>query len=557
MPRHTTLPIATLDFETDPFSYGGPSTPFAWGFYDGVNYTYHWGADWKEALKRHLESIEPHMIFAHNGGKFDWMFITDWFEGAAKIIHYRVAEVYALGHTLRDSFCNMPVPLRDIVSRDHKKKDIDIDKLKRNVRHKHKTEILAYMREDCVLLFDAISQWTNMFGQRTLTMAKAALNALNDSFTEEEKEGHRTIWQRMTDARDAEIRPFYYGGRVQCMQPPSVLEDSWQVHDVKSMYPAVMRNMEHPISAEWKFSKNIDDRTDFAVIQGVSDGILPWIDDKHKLRFDAHSGTFNATGHEIRMGLELGRLQIDKVIEAYTFTKRVKFDKFIDRFFKLRQDADSIGDEMLTLFYKLVMNSAYGKFGMNPRKYMDYYYYDGDDFVEDLLDPDGWRKFAENQLGQFTVYARPSANREQNFINVAAAASITGGARAMLAKGLHYASRPIYCDTDAIFCRSMPKEMVFQGHKSLCPLGSWLLEKEANIAAIAGKKLYALFSPTIAEANVVKKASKGIGAKLQGEIIAKIASGEIDIYNAVIDSPHFNLAGKPTWGMKRDIRATA
>jgi hypothetical protein len=52
---------------------------------------------------------------------------------------------------------------------------------------------------------------------------------------------------------------------------------------------------------------------------------------------------------------------------------------------------------------------------------------------------------------------------------------------------LSYPDRPIYCDTDSIICEA------FGGNLHDTELGGWKIEAEGDYAAIAGKKLYAVF----------------------------------------------------------------
>ena len=67
--------IAVIDFETDPFLYDRVPEPFSAGFYDGETYIDFWGDDCADQLICYLESRKDNLIiYAHNGGKFDFYY---------------------------------------------------------------------------------------------------------------------------------------------------------------------------------------------------------------------------------------------------------------------------------------------------------------------------------------------------------------------------------------------------------------------------------------------------------------------------------------------------
>jgi hypothetical protein len=73
------MKLAVIDAETDPFRYGRKPEAFAWGFYDGETYVDFWGADSTLKLMNYIAALrEPHVIYAHNGGKFDFFYLLPW-----------------------------------------------------------------------------------------------------------------------------------------------------------------------------------------------------------------------------------------------------------------------------------------------------------------------------------------------------------------------------------------------------------------------------------------------------------------------------------------------
>src|SRR5674476_811009 len=144
---------ATADAETDPFLYGRIPKPFAWGFFDGLKFSHFWGDDCTKNFMHFLEhSKQKFIILVHNGGRFDAMFLIKHIDtGNIKIINGRIAEFKIFGHIFRDSLLILPMPLKG-----YKKTEIDYDKFEIENREENRTEIIEYLSDDCVFLFDLV-----------------------------------------------------------------------------------------------------------------------------------------------------------------------------------------------------------------------------------------------------------------------------------------------------------------------------------------------------------------------------------------------------------------
>jgi DNA polymerase elongation subunit (family B) len=229
--------------------------------------------------------------------------------------------------------------------------------------------------------------------------------------------------------------------------------------------------------------------------------------------------------------------------------------------------AADAGDEIRKLFYKLVMNSSYGKFAQDPRKYENWLFdpekiptpfycakcHDRikngesaahcDACATGEFSPYGW--YLHTARNERNIYASPQRIRAGNFFNVATAASITSAARASLLYGIQAATRPLYCDTDSVICESMGTSHGVRLHAS--DLGAWKPEAVGDTVAIAGKKLYAVYF----NGECVKKASKGV--RLTADQIRRVCDGEtIEYANPV---PRFGLNGEAKF-VTRKIRRT-
>lgn len=556
--------IAVADCEADPSIPDRRPHPFLWGFEAvDIPFTYQWADTFKKhgrkTVMRSREEIghsaceqfveylyalpDKYCIYMHNGGKYDFMFLLPYLSDGAMIINGRIVKAQIGPHQIRDSFAAMPVPLAS-----YKKDDIDYNKLEIDVRDSHRQEILSYLKTDCSALLEMIVKWREEFGD-ILTMATGAMRALKkfhtfDSFTSKED--------------DDEFRQFYFGGRNQCFEVGEVKADVLRVYDINSSYPNVMRNYQHPVSTVYEHSRDLTETTDFAIVTGWNRGGLCAKDDKGFLSFTIPYGTFYTTGHELRAALETGTFTIDQIERSYTSVEHTTFDAFVDHYYCKRMECASLakllrekGDiagaleqDLYVLFWKLVLNSAYGKFALNPEDFMEWHITEGGIEGYMTMNPEEWDPVIETQ--GYIFWGKPAPRKQ--YYNVATGASITGAARAYLLKGLSQAQRAIYCDTDSIICESLDVDADSKR------LGAWKLEAEGDTLYVAGKKLYALYHkgvPFVDEKGKEKKASKGV--KLTCDEIRRVALGDTVEYANPF--PAFKLDGGETF-VKRVIRRT-
>jgi len=545
VPRKKQLKIAVIDAETDPFKYGRIPKPFAWGFFDGEKYVEFWGKLCTELLLDFLDTEDTeYLIFAHNGGKFDFFFLIDRLENPVKIINGRIVKAKLGKHTLQDSYAIMPYPLAGITGG---KLEIDYSCMESNVREAHKEEILKYLRVDCEELYKAVSAFVSKFGVQ-LTIGGTAFKEL--------KKLHPV--RNTSREFDEKYRHFYFGGRCQAFKT-GVLNGPYKVFDVNSMYPDVMRRFSHPLTDRFitvtgnghidkagrliKFGR---DRPYFIRFSGINRGALPLRiesgPNKGGLDFTSKSGIYHATSHEIIVALKHKMIEIKEVFEIHIPCEVGSFGEYVDMCMNGKLSAEERGDMIDRLFYKLLANSAYGKFAQNPDNFFDWAICKSDEEVINLLEENPEYDLHE-KTGEFTIWKKPSAS--DRFNNVATAASITGASRACLLDALGHATDPVYSDTDSIICRDLSGVDIDRVR-----IGAWKHEADLDRIYIAGKKLYAGYD---SEGECVKLASKG--ARLSGDDIQKICmGGEVEWAN---DPPSFQF-GTPIEQAKftkRTIRA--
>lgn len=453
-------------------------------------------------------------------------------------INTRLARAQLMHHEVRDSFSILPVPLKAL-----QKDKIDYSIFEYGEREKpnNKKHIRKYLQSDCVYLYDHVARFIETFGQ-TLTMGSASWRVLTSL--------HEVPKMDVED--DAEIRPFYFGGRVECFESGTI-KDDWKLYDINSSYPDVMKRCEHPASINCDYPRHLPDHgVYFAEIVADSDGALP-IKIKGSLRFPhVQNETFFACSHEIQQAQDLGLLRIKKVKNIFHFHKTQNFAAFVDRCMSEKIAAEMAGDKSMRLFWKLICNAAYGKAGSNPDNYKDFKLFESRDAM--LHENENIKTLEQKWQDAGVFGSRVLADRpvtHRNFLNVAMAASITSAARAHLMLAIHKSTRPVYCDTDSLICTSL--DMPHHATK----IGAWKLEATADELSIAGKKLYAAFK----NGSCVKGAAKGVGLKvhkddhgISPQLLRQIADG-VPSDEIGIEAPSLTL-GKQAKFQKRTLART-
>ena len=495
---------------------------FSCGIFTGDSFHYEWGNGCMERMREFIAQLTPGIIYVHNGGRFDFYYMLDWFDGKMVIINSRIIKGYGINHEWRDSAAIYPMPLKSF-----KKDDIDYRLLEANQREKHKEKIVEYMKMDCVYLHELVTRFLDEFGDN-LTIGSTSMKQLKKL----------NKFDELSATDDSRIRNrYYYGGRVQCFEKGIITpnEGSLYVFDINQSYPTSMRNYLHPIGNPYcnSCSGRVEESTFFVTVHGYSHGCFPCRDSDGGLCFPIGEGIFHTTIHEYCAAIETGQFDTYKIIETVNFEKSGSFGEFVDEYHGLRNKAQLDGDSLLSNFYKLVTNSAYGKFAQCPDNYMEYVIkpvgVPVPGYVEDYV------------MGGIVLWSKPSEDVTR--YNVATGASITGASRSMLIRALATAKRPVYCDTDSIICEGLGKEQDFDEYR----LGAWKTEKMGDKFALAGRKLYALFDGD----ECVKMACKGV--RLTPQEIVTVASGGKVTWKK--DAPTFSLS-RGTKFIHRDVEMT-
>lgn len=528
---------AVADCETDAFD-GQAVVAFVWAIVasDGERQIFWNTGKFIEWLKNFGGTV-----YAQNGGRFDWLqpeIVPHFEQGRIRLINGRLAEAKIGSAKIRDSFLCLPCALDCFGEKDVFDYRLLLRGKAKN-RKTNKAKIEKYVMQDCVALFNAMSRFIDRYGF-ALTQAGAALK------TWEAMGGEK---RRYGEAHDAAFRPYYVGGRCEVFEYANGTAGEFQLFDINSSYPAAMRG-EHCAGTDYIKTTNYKKAhpSSFWIVRTISRGALPF-NDGRKIYYpnDNTAREYFCTGHEIQAALEFGKLDIT---EARGLVPRrfETFAPYVNKYYAERAEAKNNGDQIGDQISKIFMNSLYGKFGANPETYKDY------QIVAAGARVPGWEY--SQTLDEQDVLERPTACAQ--YFDVAAAASITGQARAALMRGIFSSRRVMYCDTDSILCEEF-------GGKIGAELGQWKLEANIKTAWIAGKKCYALETtdtePKDDKDRKVKKgdaiyktAHKGV-SKLDATVddIKRAAAGEV--VEIAKSAPNCKLDGRQVF-FNRKIQKT-
>jgi hypothetical protein len=521
--------FAVIDAETTPFKKGRLEiVPFIWGFYDGQQYLEFTNTTKLIDFLRQKKII----IYAHNGGKFDYHFLKDYFNEFENImiIDGRISKFKIGKCEFRDSFQILPIPLRN-----YKKDDMDYNIMEENERIKpeNMAKIKAYLKNDCIYLYELIEQFKYNYGNK-LTIASSALLKWQEIMN--------TIPPKTTKDFYDKIKPYYYGGHVEVFKN-GIIKKPFKIIDINSAYPYAMIH-NHPYGDKYEII--ITDKIksqDFISLTCYSKGAFP-IKDKNGTKYPIGKFEFHITGWEYLSALKCNLIFDVYIHKVIRFKEEITFKEYVNHFYTMKKEAKEKGDKANEIFAKLFLNSLYGKFGANPEKYKEYMLVPKN-FIEQATEIDGY-VYGGDFTSTLALMEKPLSEEHHIYYNIAVAASITGFVRAFLMESIYKCKHVLYCDTDSIVAQDI------SDLKLSNELGDWKLEATCTEGAIAGKKLYAFkMNKPDKNGKWYKIASKGV--KLTHKEIYKIAKGATVEFTS--DAPCFSIK-KESHFITRKIKKT-
>ena len=300
-----------------------------------------------------------------------------------------------------------------------------------------------------------------------------------------------------TRNEDTFIRRGYYGGHVDVYIPYGT---DLYYYDVNSLYPFIMKSFPMP-GGKPVWHGNLKDM-DLSYMTGFIEAyvvcpntlkrpFLPYKDSNDRLLFPTGEFVGVYYSEELKFARNLGYIILP--LRGYLFDKKPSpFSGFVSTLYNLRKEAKKAGDESMVYVYKTLMNSLYGRFGINPKSTVtevcDSDRYDELTMRDNFINGDKLsEKYYVVSYYTNTLECSDSEWNAPKHSAVQLAAAITACARIHMYK---YISRPdcYYTDTDSVVLGSpLPEEEI-----SSTELGKLKLEYELNTGIFLGGKSYAL-----------------------------------------------------------------
>lgn len=534
--------------------------PFIWGLYGEKGY------EEFDSTDKFVSAIinKRIILYAHNGGKFDFIFLLDYVgETKVQIINGRIVSMMLGSCELRDSFSIIPVPLKDFGF----KKDIDHWKLEKKLRHKYMNEIKAYLYQDCKGLYDGVIQYRLVAGKQK-TIASNAMAFAKTLGIDPGKTNHRF---------DTKMRRFFFGGRCECFKFGT--HRNIKLLDIRSAYPYAMLQ-DHATGSDFQIQPDLsglsqtDIQRSFIVLECFSRGAFP-LRMPSGLSFPHEFNEYYVTGWEYLTAQKFGLIDQINIKHVYCTGKTINFAPYVNHWFHYKASHNKKTDPVNYTIGKIMMNSLYGKLAQNPSRYYDYKIVKAGQPIDE---DNGWELHTE--YGNHEIHRRESLwkwkfelgvewQAKGIYNNVATGASITGFTRSHLLHAMQSIGQDhiIYCDTDGLVTDTNSDLSKLSFSEAI---GNWDNEGTAAIGHFAGKKLYAI---KLADGKY-KLANKG--SKLNQVTVTKIIEGEEITYFETDDAAAFDKLTKlingetvrwdnpaPTFSIDgraqfihRDIRAT-
>lgn len=378
------------------------------------------------------------------------------------------------------------------------KGSIDHDMVSVNNLESNKKDNIAYLKQDILILGGILQKaqdiYYNMFNvdiESRLTVTSLALSIYRKQYYDDK---NKAIYIPNRN-QDSFIRRGYYGGHTDTYIPYG---KELYYYDVNSLYPFVMKEFPMPGGKPvWHrdlTKMRLEDMFGFieAFIicpSGMKRPFLPSRKRDDTLLFPTGKFVDVYFTEELKYAETLGYLVYP--ISGYLFDKmETPFKEFVSTIAESRNEARKEGNESLAYVYKILMNSLYGRFGINPKCTMTEICDDDRlsllkrlsgfiDFYK-LDDNINITKYKINIDGKHTDRWQPPSN---SAIQISAA--ITAYARRYM---YEYISRDdcYYTDTDSVVLgQPLPDELI-----SSSVLGKFKLEHHISEGYFLAPKAY-------------------------------------------------------------------
>lgn len=452
-------------------------------------------------------------VYFHNFSRFDGLFVLKHlalhhkFQLKPLMRDNRLYEVSVysgkrLLFRLRDSLHLLPGKLDDLAKNLcpelGSKGSISYDQVRLDNLSKLRVSLLEYMKQDILLLGGIMHNFQDLYAKaykndivNKITTASLALSLFRSNYYDELKFPIHIPNKN----EDTFIRRGYYGGHADAYIPRG---ENLYYYDVNSLYPFVMKEFPMPGGAPvWHSdldSMELDSM--FGFIQAYVEcpktmkrPFLPYRNEKDGILLFP-TGEFVGVyySEELKYARDLGYKVLP--ISGYLFQKMESpFKDYVNSLFESRSNAKKEGNNAIAYVYKLLLNSLYGRFGINPistitemcdQNRHDFLLRTGT-FINDVfLREDLYMVSYHSNMEKGPDYWKPPKNSA-----IQLAAAITASARIYMYK---YISREdcYYTDTDSIVLGNpLPDDLI-----SSSVLGMFKLEDQIKKGYFLAPKCY-------------------------------------------------------------------
>lgn len=362
-------------------------------------------------------------------------------------------------------------------------------------------ELSIYCKRDVEILYETWRKWfvfhlANDLGPFAVTIAGQAFATYRHRFMHHEIYIHDRAW-----AYDLE-RQSYFGGRTECFYLGKIETGPITVVDVNSMYPAVMYTFDYPCKLVNRLRQisayQLEDilKTYLVVAQVRLNTLEPVFPLRYNERLCFPIGSFQTCLATPEIAYALQHDYIQEVGDVIVYEGAPLFRDFVTFFWQERSKAKLIDDKAGALFYKLLLNSLYGKFGQKM---------EGWEIIGKAKEGQSgyWRDFDMDTMKWHSFRAvldvvQEMKRYEEAYHSFPAVAShVTSWARQYLWELMLIAGRDnvYYCDTDSLFINNVGASNLESMHNNT-QLGMLSNKGIYNRVEIKGPKSYTLDDKT-------------------------------------------------------------
>ena len=238
-------------------------------------------------------------------------------------------------------------------------------------------DLSVYCKRDVNIMYRAWSTWfdfidTHDLGNWGTTLPSQAMAAYKHRFM------RTPLLVHASEEATALERAAYHGGRTSVFYRGDLVGLPVHKMDLNSAYPWAMTNyamptrllfLSHRVTveelAEWITNKCV-----------IAEVDLETNTNPFPVSYKGHNvypvGSFRATLTTGEIALALRRGWVTGVVRAAVYGRGIIFSRYVNYFYRLKQEYGSGGNAVYTYMVKLLLNGLYGKFGQVASEFVEY-----------------------------------------------------------------------------------------------------------------------------------------------------------------------------------------